>query len=81
MLSSYSTVHASIIRVMLYELQDMADWLVCDHVVIAVPCKYRKALLDPSPMVDVHVATDHSANTCDYRLKMPLFSICQSNYP
>lgn len=75
------TVHASIIRVMLYEVQDMAAGLVCDHVVIAVPCKHRKALLDPSTMVNVHVVTHHSANTCDYRLKMPLFSICQSNYP
>ena len=36
---------------MLHEVQDMAAGLVHDHVVIEVPSKHRKALLDTSLMV------------------------------
>ena len=49
--TSYSTSLASIVRIMLHEVQDMAAGLVHDHVVIEVSSKHRKALLDTSLMV------------------------------
>ncbi len=49
--TSYSTLLASIVRVMLHKVQDVIASLVHDHVVIEVPSKHRKALLDTSLMV------------------------------
>ncbi len=49
--TSYSTLLASIVRVMLHKVQDMIASLVHDHVVIEVSSKHRKALLDTSLMV------------------------------
>ena len=49
--TSYSTLLASIVRVMLHEVQDMIASLVHDHVMIEVPSKHMKALLDTSLMV------------------------------
>jgi len=49
--TSYSTLLASIVRVMLHKVQDMIASLVHDHVVIEVSSKHRKALLDTGLMI------------------------------
>ncbi len=49
--TSYSTLLASIVRIMLHDVQDMVAGLVHDHVVIEVSSEHRKALLDTSLMV------------------------------
>ena len=49
--TSYSTLLASIVRIMLHEVQYTAAGLVHDHVIIEVPSKHRKALLHTSLMV------------------------------
>lgn len=49
--TSYGALLASIIRIMLHEVQNMAAGLMHDHVVIEVSSKHRKTLLDTSHMV------------------------------
>ena len=49
--TSYSFLLASIVRVMFHKMQHMMTRLMHDHVVVEVPSKDRKALLDTSLML------------------------------
>ena len=65
--TSYSFLLASIVRVMFHKMQHMMARLMHDHVVVEVPSKDRKALLDSN----IHDTARNSANICDHKLKMP----------